>query len=140
MHAVFLTVAWQQGLGRHFDSLTPDQQQTVLKLIIAGVELFSIVTSLFGRISFCAFLLHVISPADTAKNKTLWSIIGMQVVANLVCLIQIYSQCGSKVEALWDFSVAASAQCQSPMVQTLIGYGEFLLHFRGVVVVEDNLC
>jgi hypothetical protein len=25
------------------------------------------------------------------------------------------------------------------MVQTLIGYGEFLLHFRGVVVVEDNL-
>jgi hypothetical protein len=117
-------------LGRHFDSLTPDQQQTVLKLII---------TSLFGRISFCAFLLHVISPADAAKNKTLWSIIAMQVVANLVCLVQIYSQCGSKVEALWDFSVAASAQCQSPMVQTLIGYGEFLLHFRGVAVVEDNL-
>jgi hypothetical protein len=115
-------------LGSHFDSLTPDQRQAVLKLIIAGVELFSIVTSLFGRISFCIFLFHVISPADTAKSKTLWSIIGIQVVANFVCLVQIYAQCGSKVEALWDFSVAASAQCQSPMVQTLIGYGEFLLH------------
>jgi uncharacterized membrane protein YuzA (DUF378 family) len=52
--------------------LTPDQQQTVLKLTIAGVELFSIVTSLFGRISFCAFLLYVISPIDTIKRKALW--------------------------------------------------------------------
>lgn len=139
-HAVFLTVAWQQGLGSHFDSLTPDQQQTVLKLIIAGVELFSIVTSLFGRISFCVFLLHVISPADVVKNKTLRAIIGIQVVANLVCLIQIYSQCGSKVEALWDFRVAASAQCQSPMVQTLVGYGELPMHLLRVdMVTGDDL-
>jgi hypothetical protein len=108
--------------------LTPDQQQTVLKLIIAGVDLLSIVTSLFGRISFCVFLLYVISPSDTAKKRILRSIIGIQVVANLVCIIQIYSQCGSKVEALWDFNVAASAHCQSPMVQTTVGYGEFSMH------------
>ena len=127
---MFLTAAWKQGLGSHFDSLSPAQQQVVLKLIVAGVELFSIVTSFFGRLSFCAFLLYVISPTDTAKSRALWSVVGIQIVANLVCLIQIYSQCGNKVEALWDFSVAATAQCQSPMVQTLIGYGEFPVHLH----------
>lgn len=123
---MFLTVAWKQGLGNHFDSLTQARQQSVLKLIIAGVELFSIVTSLFGRISFCAFLLYVISPTDRAKGRILWSVVGTQIVANLVCLVQIYAQCGDKVEALWDVTVAASIQCQSPMVQTFIGYGTFL--------------
>jgi hypothetical protein len=28
------------------------------------------------------------------------------------------------VEALWNFSIAASAHCQSPMVQTIVGYGK----------------
>jgi hypothetical protein len=96
----------------------------VLKLIIAGVELFVIITTVFGRISFCVFLLYIISPTDTAKRRILHGVIGVQVVANLGCLIQIYSQCGSKVEALWNFSIAASAHCQSPMVQTIVGYGK----------------
>ena len=111
-------------MGRHFDSLTEAQQQLVLKLTIAGVELFVIITTVFGRISFCVFLLYIISPTDTTKRRTLYGVIGVQVVANVVCLIQIYSQCGSKVEALWNFSIAASAHCQSPMVQTIVGYGE----------------
>jgi hypothetical protein len=111
-------------LGKHFDTLTEAQQQSVLKLTIAGVELFVIITTVFGRISFCVFLLYIISPTDTAKRRALHSVIGVQVVANVACLIQIYSQCGSKVEALWNFSVAASTHCQSPMVQTIVGYGE----------------
>lgn len=96
----------------------------MLKLIIAGVELFAIITTVFGRISFCMFLLYIISPTDTAKRRTLYGVIGVQVAANLVCLIQIYAQCGSKVEAMWNFSIAASAHCQSPMVQTIVGYGK----------------
>lgn len=95
----------------------------MLKLTIAGVELFVIITSVFGRISFCAFLLYIISPTDLGKKRTLYGVIGVQLIANLVCLIQIYAQCGGKVAALWDFSVAASANCQSPMVQTVVGYG-----------------
>jgi hypothetical protein len=124
VHAIFLTLAWETGLGRHFDSLTEAQQQSVLKLTIAGVELFAIITTVFGRISFCVFLLYIISPTDTAKRRTLHVVIGIQLAANLVCLIQIYAQCGSKVEALWNFSIAASAHCQSPMVQTTVGYGQ----------------
>ncbi|GAB7336279.1 hypothetical protein MBLNU13_g09032t2 [Cladosporium sp. NU13] len=127
-HAIFLTLAWESGLGRHFDSLTEAQQQLVLKLTIAGVELFVIITTVFGRISFCVFLLYIISPTDTAKRRTLHGVIGVQVVANVVCLIQIYSQCGTKVEALWNFSVAASAHCHSPMVQTIVGYVQSALN------------
>lgn len=123
MHTIFLTIAWQHGLGRHFDSLDESQQQHVLKLIIAGVELFAIVTCMFGRISFCAFLLFIISPIDRKKRHLLWLVIAIQIIANVVCLVQIYAQCGSKVEALWTFKLASTASCQSPMVQTLIGYG-----------------
>lgn len=96
----------------------------MLKVTIAGVELFVIITTVFGRISFCVFLLYIISPSDTSKRRILYGVIGVQVVANVGCLIQIYSQCGSKVEALWNFSIAASANCQSPMVQTIVGYGK----------------
>jgi len=95
----------------------------VLKLIIAGVELFAIVTTVFGRISFCVFLLYIISPSDRAKRRTLHGVIGVQLLANVVCLIQIYAQCGGRVEALWNFRIAASTHCQSPMVQTVVGYG-----------------
>jgi hypothetical protein len=123
-HAIFLTLAWRCGLGRHFDSLTEAQQQSVLELTVAGVELFAIVTSVFGRISFCAFLLYIISPTDKAKRRTLYCVIGVQLAANLVCLIQIYAQCGAKLEALWNFTIAASTHCQSPMVQTIVGYGK----------------
>lgn len=125
LHVVFLTIAWKHGLGRHFDSLTPAAQQLALKYIIAGVELFAIVTCVFGRISFCTFLLYIIGPTQRMKRQLLWTVIAVQVVANLVCLVQIYTQCGNHVLALWDFRIAATAHCQSPMVQTVIGYGWF---------------
>jgi hypothetical protein len=96
----------------------------VLKLTIAGVELFAIITTVFGRISFCTFLLYIISPSDRVKRRTLHCVIGIQILANLICLIQIYAQCGGRVEALWNLRIAASTHCQSPMVQTVVGYGK----------------
>ncbi|TKA30697.1 hypothetical protein B0A50_02417 [Salinomyces thailandicus] len=77
---------------------------------------------MFGRISFAVFLLYIIGPADQAKKWSLWAVIGIQLVANLVTVIQIYSQCGDKVSALWDYSVAATATCASPTVQTVIAF------------------
>jgi hypothetical protein len=121
---MFFTDAWESGLGRRLDSLTEAQQQTVLKLIIAGIESFAITTSIFGKIPSCTFLLFIVSPTDVIKRRTLYGVPSVRLTANIVCLIQIYAQCGARVEPLWDLAVAASTTCQSPMVQTTIGYGE----------------
>lgn len=122
LHSVFLTEAVAHGLGYHFDDLTPREQQNTLFWISPLTEPFAVLSSMFGRISFAVFLLYIIGPADQAKKWSLWAVIGIQLVANLVTVIQIYSQCGDKVSALWDYSVAATATCASPTVQTVIAF------------------
>lgn len=122
LHTIFITVAWQHGLGRHFQTLTPDQQQTTLYYTAGYLEIFAIVTCMFGRISFCILLLHIIGPSDKIKKWTLWSVIAVQLAITTATVVQIYAQCGSQVTALWDYSVAAQANCQSPQVQTIIGF------------------
>ncbi|KAK5114555.1 hypothetical protein LTR85_010132 [Meristemomyces frigidus] len=119
---VFITIAWTKGLGRHFAALTPTQQQDSLFYIIGLVEIFSIITCMWGRISFATFLLYIIGPIDAAKKWALWAVIAVQILINLIVAIQIYSQCGPHVTALWNYAVAAHANCQSPMVETIIGY------------------
>ena len=43
----------------------------------------------------------------------------LQAVINIVCLVMIYTQCGTHVSALWG---ATTAKCLSPLVQTNFGY------------------
>ena len=119
---VFVTFARKYGLGRHFATLTPEDQQMSLFYIIALCEPLSIIACFLGRISFALFLLYIVGPTDTKKRLALWSVIVIQVVVTLVTLIQVYSQCGSHITALWNFEAASKATCQSPEVQTLIGY------------------
>lgn len=118
----FITVAWTKGLGRHFASLTPAQQQDALFYTIGLVEIFSIIVCMWGRLSFATFLLYIIGPNDKKKRWALWAVIAVQILINLVVAIQIYAQCGPHVTALWNYVVAAHATCQSPMVETIIGY------------------
>lgn len=120
---IFLTIATRHGLGRHFESLNPAQQQASLRWIIRFVEIFAIVTCMFGRLSFSVFLLYIIAPMDKTKRVALWSVIAVQVLINLITVVQIYAQRGHRLTALWDYAVAATATCQSPQVETVIGYG-----------------
>ena len=93
------------------------------------VETFAISSSTFGRISFAIFFLQIIGPRDRLFKYTLWGVIGVQILANLVTLIQIYAQCGTHTRALWDPAAAmAYGHCQTPMVQTIIGYVQSALN------------
>ncbi|KAK4539421.1 hypothetical protein LTR36_010942 [Oleoguttula mirabilis] len=121
-HMIFVTVACTKGLGHHFAALTPTQQQHALFYTIGLVEVFAVITCMWGRLSFAAFLLYIIGPSDVQKRWALRSVIAVQILVNLIVIIQIYTQCGRHVTALWDYAAAAHATCLSPMVETIIGY------------------
>lgn len=86
------------------------------------IESFSVLTSFLGRVSFAFFLLSVIGHTKEAARMTLYALIIVQVVINGLVIIQVYTQCGSKMSALWDPAVAATAHCINPDVETYIGY------------------
>lgn len=93
-----------------------------MKYMIGFAQVFAVVTSMFGRLSFSAFLLAVIGRIYERRKVILWTVIAVQVVVNAVVVIQIYTQCGSHVSGLWDPEVAAASHCESMVVQTDLGY------------------
>ncbi|KAL9065089.1 MAG: hypothetical protein Q9157_007600 [Trypethelium eluteriae] len=83
---------------------------------------------MFGRISFCVFLLYLLGPAKKTLKIVLWINIVQQLAINIVMLIQIYAQCGTQIAALWDQEVAAHAKCQSPNVETDLAFAQSALN------------
>jgi hypothetical protein len=144
LHMVFISIAFVHGLGQHFQELSPADQQTALFYQIGFIELFAVTPCMFGRISFAVFLLYLLVSCvnrqdevqksrsglmhelqgGTAKWKRtiLWTVIVIQIVINLIVVIQIYAQCGSHFNALWNADVREIATCQPPTVETYIGY------------------
>ena len=118
-----MTIAYRWGLGRHLTSLAPADATEGLKFILV-LESFSIMTSMFGRISFCVFLLYLVGPTKRMQRAILWANIIQQLAINTVMLIQIYAQCGSQIAALWDQEVAAHAKCQDPSVETDLAFAQ----------------
>ena len=122
MQAVFYTVAWSHGLGRHIWTLSAEQTFEVMKYMVGYAQIFAIYASTFGRISFSLFLLVIIGTTNYRKKIVLWAVVAIQIIINTVVIVQIYAQCGMNVTALWNPAVAAHSTCQSPMVQTVLGY------------------
>ncbi|GAB7347742.1 hypothetical protein MBLNU459_g5294t1 [Dothideomycetes sp. NU459] len=120
-HVAILQAAKDAGLGYHIDQLTVPQIMRTGHFVIT-VESFSVLTSFFGRVSFACFLLSVVGHTKRATRVTLFTLIAVQIIINAVVIIQVYTQCGSKMEALWNPSVHESAHCSAPEVETYIGY------------------
>jgi len=77
---------------------------------------------MLGRVSFSAFLLQIVGPSKKWQKVLLWTVIISQLAVNCVTVIQIFTQCGPDIAALWDPTIAAEAVCLSANVQTVIGY------------------
>lgn len=122
MHMVFISIAFSHGLGQHFDDLSPSDKETALFYQIGFIELFAVTPCMFGRISFAVFLLYLLGRTAKWKRTILWAIIAVQIIINLIVIVQIYAQCGLHFNALWNPKVAEIAHCQSPTVETYIGY------------------
>jgi hypothetical protein len=80
---------------------------------------WGIASTMFGRTSFCVFLLHI-AKIKPFVRWTLWFAITSQFLVNIAMIIVVYSQCGNHPQSLWDPSVGG--KCLKPNVQTNISY------------------
>lgn len=93
------------------------------------IQAFAITTSALGRISFAIFLLQLVGPSKRWQKAFLWGVVTLQLVVTIPTLIQIYTQCGTHLSAMWDPAIAAHHSCDSPDIQTIIGFvqsGQYL--------------
>jgi len=77
---------------------------------------------MFGRVGFAVYLLVLFGSVQQTQRIVLRAIIIVQVIVNIVVVSQALGQCGLQISAQWDHAVAAHATCQSPTVETTIGY------------------
>lgn len=120
-HCTFITIAQPWGLGRHFDTLTSNQAVHALHYMVVS-ESFSIMTSYFGRMSFSVFLLGIFGVVAQPQRVTLYAIIILDTLMNIIVMVQIYAQCGTAIGAEWDPAAYPRNLCTSPDFETYLGY------------------
>lgn len=118
MNLGITSAAVAAGSGRHFDTLTLEQKQDVIKYTIAvfcpGILSFAI-----PKLAAVALLVKIMNPSR-GQRIFLWVSSGVTTVALLVCVIILYAQC-TPSRALWNFSI--ERQCWPPEV--MISYAIF---------------
>jgi hypothetical protein len=120
MQAVTLTCSYEWGMGRHFYYLNPMQRIHAMKWNFMSQPM-GILSSMFGRVSFCLFLLNFVG-TNKARKHILYFLVITQLLVNCVTILLIFTQCGTHVEALWDQRV--KVVCWSPLVQRNTGFGQ----------------
>lgn len=77
---------------------------------------------MLGRLSFTIFLLGLLPKQAKLQRLSLWIVNVVQISSVAITMIQLFSQCGSHVSALWDSGGAWPDFCQSRDVAKIIGY------------------
>jgi hypothetical protein len=112
------SAAAEAGSGRHFDTLTLEQQQDVIKYTIAafcpGILSFAI-----PKLAVVALLTKLLAPSP-AHKVFLWCSSGFTTAALLGCVIILYARC-TPTRSQWNFSV--KGECWS--IWILVKYGIF---------------
>ncbi|KAI5203880.1 hypothetical protein E4T39_03931 [Aureobasidium subglaciale] len=122
VHAVFLQVSFTNGLGRHVYFLEPDQRYLALKYGFISL-VWSYLCPLFGRLSFCAFLLCVAETDPRTKKWPIWMFIVLQIIVNVLACILLLSTCGTHLEDIWLLNLGNYFEyCLPIQVQTDYAY------------------
>jgi hypothetical protein len=112
------SAAAEAGSGRHFDTLTLEQQQTVIKYTIAafcpGILSFAI-----PKLAVVSLLTKLLAPSP-AHRIFLWCSSGLTTAALFGCVVILYARC-TPARSQWDFSV--KGECWS--IWILVKYGIF---------------
>jgi hypothetical protein len=115
--AVF-TEAHHWGMGRHFYYLNDNERIQSVKFLYYG-QGWGVASTMFGRISFCYFLLKFVS-THHLRRLLLWFFVWSQAIIGPLTIILIYVQCGTHLHSLWDHS--DDEKCWSPNVQRDFGF------------------
>ncbi|KAK0326554.1 hypothetical protein LTR54_002163 [Friedmanniomyces endolithicus] len=103
------------------NTLSEEQIVDTLRLVV-NAETFTVLAPMFGRIAVSLLILSIIGPAQTTYRIVLWTIVAIQVLENAAIIIELYTQCGIHVVALWDISLADKGYCISTMPETVMAY------------------
>ncbi|GAM89182.1 hypothetical protein ANO11243_072190 [Dothideomycetidae sp. 11243] len=148
LHAISLTVASKTGFGRHMKYIDSQDLSATLR---AGYYSFAgaFLSPLFGRLSFCLFLLSLIWHSRRIPRWPLYVVMVTQVIVNVTSAILIYAQCGTHLSALWTFNVPeVVAHCWNFKIQTdwgylagydLVGYVEWGSIELNVVIIASSI-
>ncbi|KAH9827507.1 hypothetical protein Tdes44962_MAKER09686 [Teratosphaeria destructans] len=119
LHACFITVAEEHGLGRHFVYLTPHERGPTLRWGMASLAP-AILSPMFGRIGFCITMLYLTGTDPNVKKWPVWVFIVLQFLVNVAGIILFFTQCGSRLYVIWDpakeylyFDVCMDAKIQT---------------------------
>ncbi|KAL2826467.1 hypothetical protein BDW59DRAFT_179574 [Aspergillus cavernicola] len=107
------------GLGSSITDLSYTEIVHVLKYAMISMP-FGVFAPLLGRISFILFLLASVVTVHKLRRKLLWTLIGLQVVINIIPIILQFTQC-DPVSALWN-PLQLLSSCQGAVVVQRYGY------------------
>ncbi|TVY56509.1 hypothetical protein LSUE1_G008985, partial [Lachnellula suecica] len=114
----FDNAAVRYGLGRHFFYLTPFERVNSMKWEFVG-EPVGILSPMFGRLSFMAYLLPFTGTSKPRKHF-LYFLAAQHAVVNLLTIVLILVQC-KHLATLWD-PMGVPGKCWNPQVQADYGY------------------
>jgi hypothetical protein len=115
---ICFTVAVHYGLGRHQETLGPEDAVQASKWNLVG-QVTGILSGTFARVSFCMMLFAITSAQQRIQRSILWTIGVSQILLNVALSIFILTQC-QPITKLWDKSVAG--KCLGPENQQHFGF------------------
>lgn len=99
LFATIVTILYNLGLGRHVPDMQIFGSPKFAEYFYFG-HVLGFIAPLFGRISFCLYMLRVLGVVSVSRRVTIWTVIALQVVINVTIAILVFTQCGS-FYALW---------------------------------------
>ena len=118
-----MTVAVNNGFGRHIWELTADERATTLKAGFNSI-VWAYLSPMAGRIAFCITLLYLSGTERRIRTWPIWCFIVGQLVVNVTNVIVFYTQCGTRLAVLWTpgDELKIITLCKNPNLQTHYSY------------------
>lgn len=122
VHGILITMSVHYGFGRHMDFLEPQALSATLHWGMMSF-LGGYLSPLFGRISFCVFLLSIVWKHPRIPRWPLYVFILIQFCFNTVTAVLTYAQCGTHLSDIWDLNLPSMYRdCLDFKVQTYWNY------------------
>jgi len=97
------TVMYRDNLSQHATFHSPDFAKYLYTCHAIGF-----MAPLFSRISFCLYMLRVLSTTSAFRKRCIHAFIALQVLVNVPVSIFVFTQCGS-FQSLWGHGLAEHA-------------------------------
>lgn len=128
MFGVVTTVLCRLGLGLPLEKVNPHDLPEFAEYVYIGHGI-GFAAPVFGRISFCLYMMRVIGSISSGRRITIRVFIGLQMMINLAMTILVFTQCGS-FDSLWRNGFAPTSKCaRTPVVE---GFALFVVMFNSI--------